>query len=217
MTSGHDRPGAGGAGRRKVLVVEDDEEMVNIVARTLAAGGYDVIWARDGSDALKLLTEQDQQIALIVTDVVLPGMSGPELVAKVSEHHPTAAVIYVSAYDEDAVRGHGVNPDTMAFLPKPYEPDDLLRMISDVTGHTEAEIRMSDEPAQDDPAGRIPPGARVGVLRGERREIGTIADNQGPAYLIRFDDGTEAWCDRADVERDNPNAGEWALHGEAQE
>lgn len=216
MMAGYHRPGAGGPGRRKVLVVEDDEELLNIVARTLASGGYDVIWARNGVDALKLLEEQDQQIALVITDVVLPGMSGPELVEKVSERHSMATAIYVSAYDEDEVRSHGVDLDTMAFLPKPYKPDDLLRMVSEAAGHTEAGLRMSDEPAQDDPAGRIPPGARVVVLRGEKREIGTVADNQGPAYLVRFDDGAEVWLDREGVERDNPSAGEWKATGEAE-
>lgn len=69
---------------------------------------------------------------------------------------------------------------------------------------------MSNDPIQPDPAGRIPPGARIVVPRGDRRETGTVIDNQGPAYLVRFGDGVEAWYDRPDVERDNPNAGEWA-------
>lgn len=117
-----------------VLVVEDDEETLNVISRTLAAGGHDVIWARNGPDAIKLLTKQDRPIALVITDVVLPGMPAPELVEKVGRRHPDAAVLYLSAYDDQAVRSHGVDPDTMAFLPKPYSPDELLRRVAEALG-----------------------------------------------------------------------------------
>lgn len=68
---------------------------------------------------------------------------------------------------------------------------------------------MSTDPIQPDRGGRIPPGAHVVVPRTDRRESGIVIDNQGPAYLVRFGDGAEAWCDRVGVERENPRAGEW--------
>ena len=71
------------------------------------------------------------------------------------------------------------------------------------------EERMSEEPVHPDPSGRIPPGARVVVTWRKRQESATVVDNQGPAYLVRFDDGAEAWYDRKGVERENPAAGEW--------
>jgi two-component system cell cycle sensor histidine kinase/response regulator CckA len=112
-----------------VLVVEDDEETLNVLSRTLAAGGYDVIWARNGADTLKVLTRHEGPIALMILDVVLPGMSAPEVVEKVRKKHPEAGAIYVSAYDDETVRSHGVDPDTMPFLPKPYEAEDLLDVV----------------------------------------------------------------------------------------
>lgn len=115
-----------------LLVVEDDEETLNVLSRTLAAGGYDVIWARNGADTLKLLTRHNGPIALIIVDVVLPGMSGPELVEKVGRRYPNAGAIYVSAYDSETVKSHGVDPDTTAFLAKPYEPGELLRVVEQV-------------------------------------------------------------------------------------
>jgi two-component system, cell cycle sensor histidine kinase and response regulator CckA len=117
-----------------ILVVEDDEETLNVLSRTLAAAGHDVIWARNGADALKLLTRWDRPLGLILTDVVLPGMSAPELVEKVRRRHPDVGVIYVSAHDADTVRSHGVDPETMAFLPKPCEPEDLRRLAAEVLG-----------------------------------------------------------------------------------
>lgn len=118
--------------RQTLLVVDDSEEMLNVLSRSLAAEGYDVIWARNGTDTLKLLTREEGPIALMVVDVVLPGMSGPELVEQVRRQHPGAGAIYVSAFDADTVREHGVDPDTMPFLPKPYEPDALLARVREV-------------------------------------------------------------------------------------
>ena len=122
------------ANRLTVLVVEDDEETLNVIARTLAAAGRDVVWARNGADALKLLAKQAHPIALIIVDVVLPGISGPELVEKVLRRYPGARAIYVSAYDTETVREHGVDPGKMDFLPKPYEPADLLRRVAEALG-----------------------------------------------------------------------------------
>jgi two-component system, cell cycle sensor histidine kinase and response regulator CckA len=116
------------------MVVEDDEETLNIVARTLAAADYDVLWARNGEDTLTVLERHASPIALMVVDVVLPGMTGPELVETVTAKYPDAGAIYVSAFDLQAVRTHGVDPDTMPFLAKPYEPSDLLNVVEEVLG-----------------------------------------------------------------------------------
>lgn len=117
---------------KTILVVEDDEETLNVLSRTLAAGGYDVMWARNGVDTLKQLDRYDGSVALLIVDVVLPGMSGPDLAEKVSTQYPGASALYVSAYDADTVRSHGVDPDTMAFLAKPYEADDLLHLVREL-------------------------------------------------------------------------------------
>jgi two-component system, cell cycle sensor histidine kinase and response regulator CckA len=112
-----------------VLVVEDDQETLFMISKTLAAGGHDVLWARDADDALRLLAKREGSIGLILTDVVLPGLSGPELVARAREEHGGIAAIYVSAYDVDAVRAQGVDPERVPFLAKPYEPTELLKLV----------------------------------------------------------------------------------------
>ena len=119
---------------RKILVVEDDEETLNVLSRTLAAGGYGVHWARNAPDALALLSRPGHPVGLIITDVVLPGTSGPELVAEVRGLGNDVLAIYISAYDVETVRSHGVDPDTMRFLAKPIEPADLLHLVHEAFG-----------------------------------------------------------------------------------
>jgi DNA-binding response OmpR family regulator len=112
-----------------LLVVEDDEETLNVLSRALAAGGYEVVWARNGEDTLKLLMKIDSPVALMIVDVMLPGMPATELVAEVGREHPDAGVIYISAYDLDTVKSQGVDPHRMAFLPKPFDTRELLDAV----------------------------------------------------------------------------------------
>jgi DNA-binding response OmpR family regulator len=118
----------------RLLVVDDSEELLNILSRELAASGYEVAWARNGEDALKLLTRDERPIALMIVDVVLPGMSGPELAEQVRGSHPEAGVMYLSAYDKQTVRSHGVDPDVVPFLSKPYEAEELLSVVKAALG-----------------------------------------------------------------------------------
>lgn len=115
---------------RTVLVVEDDQETLNVISRTLAAGGFDVIWARNSEHALRLLSRHHRKIELLLTDVVLPDLSGPALVAQATEVYPELRVVYVSAYDLETIRAHGVEPERVPFLPKPYEPAELVRIVT---------------------------------------------------------------------------------------
>ena len=115
-----------------ILVVEDDDETLNVLSRTLAAAGYDVVWARNGPETLTLLSRHLGPISLMILDVVLPGMSGPELAKEVNRKHPEARVIYVSAYDRETVQSHGVDPDTVPFLPKTDVADRLIEKVEEL-------------------------------------------------------------------------------------
>lgn len=112
------------------MVVEDDQETLNVISRTLAAGGFDVVWARNAEDALQLLSRHHRKVELLLSDVVLPDLSGPALVARAAELYPDLRVVYVSAYDLETIRSHGVDPALSPFLPKPYEPAELLRVVA---------------------------------------------------------------------------------------
>lgn len=110
---------------RTVMVVEDDQEVLYMLSRALAVGGFDVVWARSAEHALQLLNRHQQKIALLLTDVVLPGLSGAALVDQAVQVYPQMRVLYVSAFDRDTVVSHGVDPARDPFLAKPCDPSEL--------------------------------------------------------------------------------------------
>lgn len=103
-----------------------------MISRALAAGGFNVVWARNGDDALTILERRGSSVDVLLTDVVLPRMAGPMLARRVSRTHPHIAAVYVSAYDTETIRSNGVDPDRDAFLAKPYDPADLLRLVREI-------------------------------------------------------------------------------------
>jgi len=116
-------------GTETLLLVEDEAAVRELARRNLTAQGYDVLTANDGRDALTLLKGRGGDIALLVTDVVMPNMSGPELVTAVHQRWPAIRVIYTSGYTSSAVVQAGVASSEVLFLQKPYAPTALLRMV----------------------------------------------------------------------------------------
>jgi CheY-like chemotaxis protein len=112
-----------------VLVVEDEPPLRELAARILAAAGYTVLQAANGPDALALMARHPHPVHLVFTDVVMPGMSGRELVARLAALRPGMRVLYTSGYTEDAILRHGVLDDPRRFLSKPYTPAVLRRRI----------------------------------------------------------------------------------------
>ena len=113
-------------GSERVLVVEDDAKVREIVERSLRAAGYRVVTASSGEEALRRVHADGHPIDLLVTDVVMPGMGGPEVARRVLERVPRARVLFVSGYTDDAIGRHGVLEDGVHFLPKPFTSDSLL-------------------------------------------------------------------------------------------
>jgi CheY-like chemotaxis protein len=122
-------PAAGARGHETVLVVEDEPPLRELAARILTAAGYAVLQAANGPDALALLADRPGPVDLVFTDVVMPGMNGRELVARLSVLRPAMRVLYTSGYTEDAILRHGVLDDPRRFLSKPYTPSVLRRRI----------------------------------------------------------------------------------------
>jgi two-component system, cell cycle sensor histidine kinase and response regulator CckA len=122
------RPPSGG---ETALVVEDASELRDLVKRMLEPQGYTVLPAANATEALQLF-EDDESIAVILTDVVMPGGSGPELTSRMIARRPGLKVLYMSGYTEDAISHHGVLDAGVAFLHKPFPVEGLGRKLREV-------------------------------------------------------------------------------------
>ena len=116
-------------GTETVLVVEDEEQVRNLAEKVLEGYGYQVLAAKDGREALELLREHEGPIHLMLTDVVMPGMSGRELAERLKGTRPEMKVIYMSGYTDNAIVHHGILDNGIAFIQKPFKPRDLARKL----------------------------------------------------------------------------------------
>ncbi|MDB4884285.1 MAG: methyl-accepting chemotaxis sensory transducer [Gemmatimonadetes bacterium] len=117
-----------------VLLVEDERAVRLLSARVLRRSGYNVLLARNGGEALALAERFTDEIHLLLTDVVMPGMSGRELAQQLMPLRPSMRLLYVSGYTEDETVRHGVSGLRTAFLEKPFTPDALVRKVREVLG-----------------------------------------------------------------------------------
>ena len=126
--------GAAGApgGSETVLLVEDEEAVRDLTTRVLSSRGYEVLVAQDGAEALELANRHEGIIHLLITDVVMPGMSGREVARVLAQSRPDTRVLYVSGYTDDAVVRHGILEERTPFLQKPYGLDVLARKVREV-------------------------------------------------------------------------------------
>ncbi len=119
-------------GSETILLVEDEDSVRDLAERALRSFGYSVIAASRGPLALELVQDRLDDIDLMVTDVVMPVMSGRELAEALSARKPGFKVLFVSGYADDAVVRHGVLSENVAFLQKPYTPNSLARRVREV-------------------------------------------------------------------------------------
>jgi PAS domain S-box-containing protein len=122
------RPG----GRETVLFVEDEVALRDLMHRVLAKGGYTVLAAGDGLEALALVEAHPGRVDLVVTDVVMPRMSGPELAARLRARDPGVRLLYVSGYTADQLRPQTDLGVDATLLPKPFTSDGLLRKVREI-------------------------------------------------------------------------------------
>ncbi len=125
-------PSASARGSEMVLAVEDDEMVRALIRRMLETRGYTVLLASHGDEALRLLERHPGRVDLLMTDVVMPGMSGRDLADRVAELRPGIKVLYLSGYTDDAIVRHGVLEPGIAFLQKPFTADALARKVREV-------------------------------------------------------------------------------------
>jgi len=121
-------------GSESILVVEDDAVVRQLTYRILQKVGYKVLEAQHGSEALKICQEHEGQIRLVLTDLVMPEMSGVALAEALRKLNPEIKVLYTSGYADDAIVRHGHLDPGMPFIQKPFGPHDLLRKVREVLG-----------------------------------------------------------------------------------
>ena len=120
------------SGSETILFVEDEQNVRELVRDYLRHSGYNVIEACDGTEALEIAASYQGPIHLLITDVVMPRLSGREVAAQMAAQRPTMKVLYVSGYTDDTVFRHGVLEGGMEFLQKPFNMTSLAKKIREV-------------------------------------------------------------------------------------
>jgi CheY-like chemotaxis protein len=121
-------------GTETILVVEDQPEVRQLACEVLEGYGYRVLQAVDGADALRQVEAWPDAIHLAITDVVMPGMTGREFAGRLKLLRPEVKLIYMSGYAEAAIAHRGVLDSGIAFLAKPFEPEELAAKAREVIG-----------------------------------------------------------------------------------
>ncbi len=119
-------------GAETILLVEDEARVRKLIIDVLKGRGYHVLEATRGEEALRLARAYSGQIDLAVVDVVMPEMSGPDLIRQIAPLRPDMRVLYISGYTEEAIVHHGIPESGTAFLQKPFLPDALARKVREI-------------------------------------------------------------------------------------
>jgi CheY-like chemotaxis protein len=119
-------------GSETVLLVEDDRTVRLLASEMLEMNGYTVLEACDGREALDLVRRHGHPIDLLLTDVVMPQMSGRQLAEGIADIHPGIRVLYMSGYTDGVIAHHGVLDAGVAYLQKPFTADFLARKVREV-------------------------------------------------------------------------------------
>jgi signal transduction histidine kinase/CheY-like chemotaxis protein len=120
------------AGTETILLVEDDTSVRNLVERVLMSRGYEVLAAEDGAEALRVALDANGGLDLVLTDIVMPEMSGRELVEALQADRPSLRVLYMSGYTDDEIVRRGLHDPSMAFIQKPFTAENLAMQVRKV-------------------------------------------------------------------------------------
>ena len=118
-------------GSETILVVEDEDALRTLLCRFFRLYGYNVMEARHGGEALLICERHPGPIHLMVTDVVMPQMSGKELADRLAPLHPEMTVFFMSGYTDSDLTGYGAPESSQHFIPKPFRPMDLVKKVRD--------------------------------------------------------------------------------------
>jgi CheY-like chemotaxis protein len=152
-----------GTGTETILLVEDEEELREVLVRMLSTCGYRVLVACGAEETLRIAAEHPGGIDLLVTDVVMPDMSGPDLAAALRRRHPRVRVLYVSGHVDEMVLGHGGGKETAALLRKPFDLSALSEKVRDALDRGGSAVRKMTRVGTPRKAPRSPARSRTAV------------------------------------------------------
>ncbi|MDE3223593.1 MAG: response regulator, partial [Acidobacteriota bacterium] len=124
----------GNVQQKRVLVVDDEEAILMLLQEVMRAEGFSFILARNGTEALDLVIERDEEVDLVITDLNMPKMDGLELVAILRERRPDLSVIVMSGLATDATTAGRLEKSGAKFLAKPFTVSQLLNAVFDTMG-----------------------------------------------------------------------------------
>jgi hypothetical protein len=129
-------------GTETILVVEDQPEVCDYATAVLQEFGYRVVQASNAAEALAICDREPDYIHLLLTDVVMPHISGRDLAARVATTRPRTKSLFMSGYTDDVIAQHGVLDEGMHFIQKPFSPDELGEKVREVLGPPPSTIRI---------------------------------------------------------------------------
>jgi CheY-like chemotaxis protein len=119
-------------GHETILLTEDEQDVREVAREFLESGGYTVIEARDGLEAMRLVEKHQGAIDLLITDMVMPGMPGQELASRLRERCPELRMLYMSGYSERAAAESMQGDPSVRLLAKPFSRSALLRTVHEL-------------------------------------------------------------------------------------
>jgi len=131
-------------GHERILLVEDNKALLEMISTMLRRSGYEVIPANSPHEAIALAHDTKENIDLLVTDVIMPGMNGHTLFGNIEKLHPETRCLFMSGYTADVISQHGVLDEGVHFLEKPFVIKDLMAKINDVMRKNQSHAEQAD-------------------------------------------------------------------------
>ena len=132
-------------GDSTILVVDDDSNLLEAVRDILQAHGYEVLTAISGEEAFRVAQADSRPIALLLADVVMPGLNGPDVAHRLRSTRPDMKVLFMSGFTSEVVFSRGLDPGD-PFLVKPFRPDALVRKVQEVLDYRSPFARRPEPP-----------------------------------------------------------------------
>jgi two-component system cell cycle sensor histidine kinase/response regulator CckA len=120
------------SGTETLLIVENEAAIRNLLQMALRKNGYTVLAAESGHEALELVRVHAGPLDLLITDVMMPDMDGPELVRQLTTIRPETRTLFMSGYMDDALGEHGILPANVNFIQKPFSPRVIAQKVRDI-------------------------------------------------------------------------------------